>query len=113
MIKYKAGTVILIKFPFIDNPKKSKIRPSLVISKSTKTDKNIIVCFITSREKNKKNIVKIENTPLTGLKVPSILRLDKIVTVADKIVIGEIGKVESQFFKEYGKNFFNIFKFEK
>lgn len=107
---YKLGDIILIPFPFTDLSN-TKVRPALIISKNNQKSQNVIVCFITSNQRQTQNDVKIENIPETGLKTPSVIRLDKIATIDKKIILGELGKVNENFFTENKQKFFNIFGF--
>ncbi|MGD9733946.1 MAG: type II toxin-antitoxin system PemK/MazF family toxin [Desulfamplus sp.] len=68
---YKLGDIILIPFPFTDLSS-TKVRPALIISKNNQKSQNVIVCFITSNQRQTKNDVKIEKTPETGLKIPMV-----------------------------------------
>ncbi len=104
---YKLGTIILTPFPFTDLSG-SKVRPALIISKTNPREQDVIVCFITSKPERNQSAVKINNTPETGLKIPSVVRLDKIATIEKKVVLGELGKVENNFFKENAHTFFDI-----
>jgi mRNA interferase MazF len=108
---YKLGTIVLTPFPFTDLSS-NKVRPALIISKTNPKERDIIICFITSKPERNQGAVRIENTPVTGLKVPSVVRLDKIATIEKKIVLGELGKVEDSFFKENTHKFFDILGFE-
>jgi len=108
---YKPGTIILTPFPFTDLSG-SKVRPALIVSKTNPRKNDVIICFITSKPKRNKYSIKIDNTSETGLKVPSSVRLDKIATIEKKVILGELGKVQKNFFKENGQIFFDIFGFE-
>ena len=69
---YKLGTIILTPFPFTDLSG-SKVRPALIVSKMNPREQDVIVCFITSKSERNQYAVKIDNTPETGLKVPSTI----------------------------------------
>ncbi len=107
---YKLGDIILVPFPFSDFSQ-TKVRPALIISKDNQKGQTVIICFITSNPRQDKSAVKIDNTPVTGLKVPSVVRLDKIATVDKNIVLGELGRVENSFFTDNRQSFFDIFGF--
>ena len=63
--------------------------------------------------KTGKHAVRIEKSAQTGLKVPSVVRFDKIATLEKNIVLGELGKVDDNFFQKYQQNFFDVFAFAK
>ena len=89
------GKIVLIPFPFTDLTN-YKLRPALVIHEG---DKDVIVAFISSRIPNtlsEYEIVISKDHPefkLTGLKVDSVIKLNKIATVLRDLVYGEIGEL--------------------
>ena len=109
---YKPGTIILTPFPF-SNLAKSKVRPALIISQEDSRLNAVIVCFITSNPKIGKHAVRIEKSPQTGLKISSVVRFDKIATLEKNIILGELGKVDDDFFQKYQQKFFDVFAFTK
>ncbi|OHB17296.1 MAG: hypothetical protein A2749_00845 [Parcubacteria group bacterium RIFCSPHIGHO2_01_FULL_45_26] len=92
---HKAGTVILLPFPFTDMSG-SKIRPALVVSGSTPGE-DIVVVFISSKHSNigKYDIV-VEPSKQNGLKAPSVIKCAKIATLDKKIILGELGRLDSK-----------------
>jgi len=86
------GHLVLVPFPFTDLSGQ-KVRPALVLYVSRGED--CIVAFISSVQKKKNTFdMPIEATPANGLKVDSVIKLDKLATVQKKIVIGELGMAE-------------------
>jgi mRNA interferase MazF len=108
---YKLGTIILTPFPFTDLSG-NKVRPALIVSKTNPKAQDVIVCFITTKPERNQYAIKIDNTLKTGLKSPSIVRLDKMATIEKKIILGELGYVKNSFFKENSHTFFDILGFE-
>ena len=95
----KRGTIILTPFPFTDLSN-SKVRPALIVStdKRNDNDNDIIIAFITSvtdaESSPETNIYLNSNESYfkeTGLKVSSIIRTDKLATINKKIILGELG----------------------
>lgn len=87
------GKIVLIPFPFTDLSGE-KIRPAVILF-SDKKSNDVIVSFISSKHKlinTKLNQVVLPN-PRNGLKVKSLIRLDKLATLDKKIILGEIGSV--------------------
>ena len=77
----KKGDIVLIPFPFT-NLKGVKRRPAVILYKG---ELDVIVSFITSRVKwEENNDVLIVPDKLNGLKKPSLIRIDKIATLAPK-----------------------------
>jgi mRNA interferase MazF len=87
--------IVLVHFPFTDLTD-SKLRPALVIHVS---EQDVIVAFISSKipehPVDSDLIVSDDHPafPLTGLKVSSVIKFDKIATVSNDLIEGEIGEV--------------------
>ena len=90
----RKGTVVLVSFPFTDLSGQ-KVRPALVLHVSR--GENCIVAFITSSTGRKAYPfdVPIPSSAANGLKVNSFIKLEHIATLQKKIVLGELGVVES------------------
>lgn len=94
-MKIKKGDIVLIPFPFSDLSSQ-KIRPSIVVS----THQDDCICvFITTKEKDHKNVVKILPSEKNGIKQKSFIKYTKIATLDKKIVIGKIGEMDCDGFK--------------
>jgi len=88
----KKGNIILIPFPFT-NLKGYKIRPAVVLNKG---ELDVIICFITSELKWKaKYDIFVFPSDNNGLKVPSLIRLNKIATIDSDLVLGELGELSN------------------
>ena len=48
--------------------------------------------------------------PLTGLKLPSVVRFDKVATIDQRFVIGVLGKLGPKLREEANRILCNIFK---
>lgn len=88
------GKIVLIPFPFTDLTA-TKLRPALVLYEG---EKDVAAAFISSRtEKPKATDIFIgEKHPefkQTGLKLASVIKLDKVATLSRSLIIGEIGEV--------------------
>lgn len=82
------GDIILIPFPFSDLSG-SKLRPVVVLLESLN---DITVCFITSQFKwQEPTDIPIQPDDKNGIKVSSLIRLNKIATLDKKLAIGKIG----------------------
>lgn len=85
------GDIVLIPFPFTDLSG-SKFRPAVVLAKD---DVDMILAFITSQTKwVSENTIPLRPTRQNGLKVDSLLRLDKIATLSLAICVGKLGSLE-------------------
>ena len=88
------GTIILTPFPFTDLSG-HKVRPAVILS-SLKRGEDCIVAFISSLKQTRKNPfdVPVKMTLTNGLKINSLIKVDKIATLQKKIVLGELGILE-------------------
>jgi mRNA interferase MazF len=91
------GKIVLIPFPFTDLTS-SKLRPALVLYEG---QYDLILAFISSQTRPqtteaaihvRKDMPGFEDT---GLKVDSVIRLDKIATVLKDLVIAELGELDT------------------
>src|SRR3989344_2109724 len=88
----RKGRIVLIPFPFTDLSGQ-KIRPALVLHVSRGED--CIVAFISSRADRKQPFdISVAPSRGNGLKVRSVVKIDKLATLQKKIIIGELGTLE-------------------
>ncbi len=106
----KRGTIILTPFPFTDLTR-NKVRPSLVVSSNKRKDSNVIIAFISSVIDSKnlsETDVLLDSKEIsfkeTGLKTTSIIRTDKLATIDKKIILGELGNIESELLRKVDEN---------
>ena len=97
-------------FPFTDLSG-NKVRPCLVLYEQ-RGGEDCIVSFILSVKQAKlgKYDVKIKATEANGLKLDSVLKMDKIATLQKKIVLGELGRLESTLMKSADSALKKIFE---
>lgn len=106
---------MLIPFPFTDLSS-VKVRPSVIVSDINNGD-DVVVAFISSQ--NTKGIQKtdilIKSSSKffkeTGLKTDSVVKIGKMATLDKKIILGEIGKIDSIVEKEINKKIKLLFGF--
>ncbi len=97
------GDIILVPFPFTDLSGQ-KVRPALVLHHNSKGE-DCIVVFISSI-KQKKILpfdVKVTLSKQNGLKVDSVIKVNKIATLQKNIVLGKLGTVEAGFMADVCK----------
>lgn len=87
------GTIVLVPFPFTDLSGQ-KVRPALVLHASRGED--CILAFISSGDSKRKYPfnIPIWASSKNGLKVDSVIKVDKLGTLQRKIIIGELGVSE-------------------
>lgn len=96
---FDAGSVVLVPFPFSDLSL-SKKRPCVVLSRSEPKGlpPHLILAMITSNLSGLAfpNDIKIKDLEAAGLPKPSIIRLDKLVTVESSIVLKKLGELANK-----------------
>ena len=91
------GKIVLVPFPFTDLTA-AKLRPALVIYEG---EKDVIVAFISSKiplELSEADVLIATENPdfkKTGLKVESVIKLDKVATVLTDLIVGELGELDN------------------
>jgi mRNA interferase MazF len=106
------GKIVLIPFPF-SNLTTFKRRPALVL---LERKNDVVVAFISSKipvtlEKYTMLIdITHKDFKQTGLKVSSIIYLDKIATIDKKLTKGELGEIGKGLKKKINKNFKKLYK---
>ena len=88
------GDIILVPFPFTDLSGQ-KIRPALVLYSDPKSE-DCIVAFLSSTKPRRVSRFDVAVTPShkNGLKVASVIKVNKIATLQKKIALGELGRLE-------------------
>ena len=92
------GKIVLVPFPFTDLTD-AKVRPALVLNESRN---DVTVAFISSKVPSSPpamDVVIQMSHPefhLTGLKVDSVIKLDKVATLSKRIIRGELGELGSK-----------------
>ncbi|MBI3633205.1 MAG: type II toxin-antitoxin system PemK/MazF family toxin [Candidatus Vogelbacteria bacterium] len=104
------GTIVLIPFPFTDLSG-YKIRPTVVLSDLGEGE-DCIVAFISSvKQKTANNFsLPVEPSKQNGLKSSSIIRMDKLATLQKKIILGELGKLETKLISQINHKLKNLFR---
>ena len=101
--------IILVDFPFTDTYG-SKIRPALILAVE---DHNITMAFITTVLPEKyESDVSIKRTAANGLKKDSIIRLNKMITLDAKLIMGEIGNISQNEIKIINKKLIKLFQLD-
>src|SRR5688572_332501 len=96
----KQGDVVLVPFPFADLTGQ-KVRPAVIVSADPQGSE-LIVAFITSALTNRSPRgaeVELLRSDLefrgSGLKVDSLVRLDKLVTLSSNVISRRLGTTGS------------------
>jgi mRNA interferase MazF len=109
---YDFGSIVLTRFPFTDLSG-GKVRPALVISRDNARRTDVVLAFITSNPGSAGNVdaLPIQPSAINGLKVPSVVRFDKLVTLENRVIVGKLGDAETAFLTSAGSVFFGVFGF--
>jgi len=96
------GKIVLVPFPFTDLTE-AKLRPALVVYEGVK---DVVMAFISSKVPSELSEADILITKdrvsfrKAGLKVDSVIKLDKIATVLKDLIVGELGELDEELRKE-------------
>ncbi|MFH1319756.1 MAG: type II toxin-antitoxin system PemK/MazF family toxin [Bacteroidota bacterium] len=90
--------IIVVKFPFIENPEQYKLRPVLCLTKAIGKYKLVVVAYITTNieEKAETDILldkKHSDFKKTNLTSTSLIKLHKLATISLFDAFGELGSL--------------------
>ena len=92
------GKIVLVPFP-IDDLTADKVRPALCLTDPIGTHRHVIVAFISSQVPPTVIATDIvldlrgKDFAATGLRVPSVLRLHRVVTLTSALIRRELGQL--------------------
>jgi|SRR5665213_4059044 len=92
----RTGDIVLIPFPFAELTH-VKARPSVVIAETADRYKDIIVAAISSVVPTtvSKNEFIVESSPMNGLRVRFIVKVDRLATQKPTNIIAELGSLSN------------------
>ena len=98
----KIGEIILIPFPFAELTNK-KVRPAVIITETSDKYKDLVVSAISSvvpsQISTREIFLKANKT--NNLRVDSIIKVDRIVTLKREDKIADLGKLSSKELTEF------------
>ncbi|MBZ9779458.1 type II toxin-antitoxin system PemK/MazF family toxin [Psychroflexus sp. CAK8W] len=101
----KKGDIVLIPFPFTDLSG-SKNRPAVVL---ISTDEDVSICFMTTQLKWQSDVdVNIQPSKTNGLKKESLIRLNKLATINKNLVLGRLGRLDTNELKKLNVSLIRI-----
>jgi len=83
----------------------------VVISRGNDRRSDLVVCFITSVQRNGPDMAAIPTTAGAGLKLPSLVRFDKLATLDRSVIAGKIGAAPADWLGAHRAVFFGVFGF--
>ena len=100
------GDIVLIPFPFSELTQ-VKLRPAVVISETKDKYKDLILSAISSQVSDSISLAEIILKPdsVNGLRVQSVIKVDRIFTLKSEKVIARIGKLSLNHCSEFIKIF--------
>jgi mRNA interferase MazF len=103
----KCGDIVLVPFPFSELTN-IKVLPAVVISTTKDKYKDVIVSAISSvvPEILSSNEILITPNSSNGLRIKSVIKVDRIVTIKKENIIAILGKLSETEIK----NFIGIFR---
>ncbi len=92
------GRVVLVPFPF-DDLSATKVRPAVCLTNPVGPHRHVVLAFVTSRIPTDllESDVPIDDShpefDVTGLRMPSTLRLHRLMTVSTSMILRELGRL--------------------
>lgn len=109
------NSIVLVPFPF-DDFSSTKLRPALCLTSEIGPFDHIIVAFISSNVRNKREkfdiLVKKENSLSkgTGLRVDSVIKLHRGVTIPKWLIKRKLGETNPKLSKLVESGLKNLFE---
>lgn len=114
MTKFEKHDVVLVPFPFADLSTKKK-RPALVLKKIVSRGVgNLVICAMITSQVGGERLegdILLEQWQEAGLLHASKLRLAKIVTLDEKLVLKKMGRLNTKDIKTVKVVFLEMFEF--
>ncbi len=107
---YPFGTIALCRFPFTDLSGEKR-RPAPVVSRDNDRRADLVVCVVTAVPRAGPDVARLAATPETGLKVPSVVRFDKLATLEPGVIAGPLGEAPPGWLDAQAATFFGVFGF--
>jgi mRNA interferase MazF len=109
--------IVLIPFPF-DDLKTTKVRPALCLTDPIGPYQHVVVAFISSRLPDDLQasdlIIDSNNSDFasTGLRVTSVVRLHRLMTVTTSLIKRELGQISARIQRGLSKKMQRLFGLE-
>lgn len=108
------GKIVLVPFPF-DDLTADKVRPALCLTNPIGPHRHVIMAFISSQVPTTVTATDIvfdsrrKDFAATGLRVPSVLRLHRLVTLTTTLIRRELGRLSSDLQREVDRKLAALF----
>lgn len=108
---FEFGSIVMTNFPFT-NLQGSKLRPALMVSRDNDRRADVVLAYLTTKDyAGNSDAVPLSPDPTNGLKAPSVVRFDKLVTLEKGVVAGKIGDADVAWLAAARPVFFGVFGF--
>ena len=103
--------IVLVDFPFLENPSVAKKRPAITLSKAFGKHNLVVVAFISTNIKEVLDIdILLQNSYFEmGLLQPSIIKMNKLASIPLQNIYEQIGEVPDSIFCDIQKKLKQIF----
>jgi mRNA interferase MazF len=107
--------VVLVPFPF-DDFSSTKVRPAVCLTDPIGPHRHVVLAFITSRTPDSLLDSDLALSPgnpgfaSTGLRVPSILQLHRLMTASTTLIRRELGQLSPELQDQIGGRLRSLFK---
>lgn len=105
------GRIVLVPFPF-DDLSSAKVRPAVCLTEPLGSHNHVVIAFISSKipqEILETDLLLSDDFLTTGLKVQSVLRLHRLVTISDTLFQRELGDLPTILQEEADKRLKKLF----
>ena len=103
-------SIVLVPFPF-DDFTGIKVRPAVCLTNKIGKHDHVVIAFITSRVSKDKSTtdIEVESSDETGLKVKSLIRLHRLVTIPAQLIQRKLGQLPKTKEKELKGKLVHLF----
>ena len=108
------GRIVLVPFPF-DDMTASKVRPAVCLTNPVGTHRHVVIAFISSQIPVDIAVTDVVLDPqqkdfgATGLRVASVLRLHRLVTLTTALIRRDMGKLSPAWQEEVNQKLAVLF----
>ena len=108
------GRVVLVPFPF-DDLSSSKVRPAVCLTDPIGAHRHVVLAFISSQLPTlllSTDVLLTSDQPdfaTTGLRVSSVLRLHRLMTVTTAIIQRDLGQLSPRLQAEVSQRLYTLF----
>lgn len=83
-----------------------------MVSRDNDRRPDLVVCFITSVPRSGPDMAPLGPGDGTGLKVPSVVRFDKLATLDRSVIAGQLGSAPQAWLLAQRRTFLGVFGFD-